>query len=62
MITFAEAQAIVRTAEGADWTLGTYQIEDEGFEDATHYLVGPWCRSGHHPWPTATCQQGDWGD
>ena len=39
MITFAEAKAIVRAAEEADWTLGTYQIEGEGFEDATHYLV-----------------------
>lgn len=38
-ITFAEAKAIVRAAEEADWDLGTYQIEDEGFEDATHWLV-----------------------
>jgi hypothetical protein len=22
-----------------DWTVGTYQIEDDGWEDATHYLV-----------------------
>jgi len=39
VITFAEAKAIVRAAEEADWDLGTYQIEAEGFEDATHYLV-----------------------
>jgi hypothetical protein len=39
MITFAEAKEIVRAAEEADWTVGTYQIDDEGFEDATHYLV-----------------------
>ena len=38
-ITFAEAKAIVRAAEEADWTQGTYQIEDDGWEDATHYLV-----------------------
>jgi hypothetical protein len=39
MITFAEAKKIVRAVEEADWTQGTYQIEDEGFQDATHYLV-----------------------
>ena len=39
MITFAEAKAIVRAAEESIWTVGTYQIEDEGWEDATHYLV-----------------------
>jgi hypothetical protein len=39
MITFAEAKEIVRTAEEADWQLGTYMIEDDGWEDATHYLV-----------------------
>jgi hypothetical protein len=38
-ISFAEAKAIVRAAEESTWTPGTYQIEDEGFEDATHYLV-----------------------
>jgi hypothetical protein len=39
MITFAEAKKILRAVEEADWTQGTYQIEDEGFQDATHYLV-----------------------
>jgi hypothetical protein len=39
MITFTEAREIVRAAEEATWTVGTHQIEDEGFEDATHYLV-----------------------
>lgn len=41
MITFAEAKAIVRAAEEPNWPArsGTYQIEDEGWEDATHYLV-----------------------
>lgn len=39
MITFAEAKEIVRAAEQADWTVGTYMIEDDGWEDATHYLV-----------------------
>jgi hypothetical protein len=38
-ITFAEAKAIVRSAEEATWNQGTYQIEDDGWEDATHYLV-----------------------
>jgi hypothetical protein len=38
-ITFAQAKEIVRAAEEADWTHGTYQIEDDGWEDATHYLV-----------------------
>jgi hypothetical protein len=35
-ITFAQAKAIVRAAEECTWTQGTYLIEDEGFEDATH--------------------------
>jgi len=39
MITFAEAKEIVRAAEEPTWTLGTYKIEDDGWEDATHYLV-----------------------
>jgi hypothetical protein len=39
VITFAEAKAIVRAAEESIWTVGTYQIEDEGWEGATHYLV-----------------------
>jgi hypothetical protein len=39
MISFAEAKEIVRAAEESTWTVGTYQIEDEGFEDATHWLV-----------------------
>lgn len=39
VISFAEAKTIVRAAEESTWTQGTYQIEDEGFEDATHYLV-----------------------
>jgi hypothetical protein len=39
MITFAEAMEIVRAAEEADWTVGTYRIEEDGFEDATHWLV-----------------------
>ena len=39
MITFSVAKAIVRAAEEANWNQGTYQIEDEGWEDATHYLV-----------------------
>jgi hypothetical protein len=38
-ITFAQAKAIVRAAEESTSTQGTYLIEDEGFEDATHYLV-----------------------
>jgi hypothetical protein len=38
-VTFAEAKAIVRAAEEADWQLGTYMIEPDGWEDATHYLV-----------------------
>jgi hypothetical protein len=33
VITFAEAKAIVRAAEESTWTPGTYQIEDEGFEN-----------------------------
>jgi hypothetical protein len=37
--TFAEAKEIVRTAEEPTWTQGTYQIEADGWEDATHYLV-----------------------
>ena len=39
MITFAEAKANVRAAEEADWQLGTYMVEDDGWEDATHCLV-----------------------
>jgi hypothetical protein len=39
MITFPEAKEIVRAAGEKDWTVGTYQIEDDGWEDATHYLV-----------------------
>jgi hypothetical protein len=39
-ITFAQAKEIVRAAEEADWTQGTYQIEDDGWADASHYL---WC-------------------
>ncbi|HET9779376.1 MAG TPA: hypothetical protein VFP81_08840 [Propionibacteriaceae bacterium] len=38
-ITFAQAKEIVRAAEEADWRVGTYQIEDDGWEDATHWLV-----------------------
>jgi hypothetical protein len=38
-VTFAEAKAIVRAAEESTWTQGTYQMEDDGWEDATHYLV-----------------------
>lgn len=38
-ITFAEAKAIVRAAEESIWTQGNYQVEDDGWEDATHYLV-----------------------
>jgi hypothetical protein len=39
MITFPEAKEIVRAAEEADWTVGTYMIEANGWEDATRYLV-----------------------
>jgi hypothetical protein len=39
VITFADAKAIVRAAEESTWTLGTYMIEADGWEDATHYLV-----------------------
>jgi hypothetical protein len=39
MITFAEAKEIVRAAEEADWTVGTYMIEADGWEDATHWPV-----------------------
>lgn len=38
-ITFAEAREIVHAAEADDWGAGTYQIEADGWEDATHYLV-----------------------
>lgn len=38
-ITFAQAKEIVRAAEESTWTVGTYQIEADGWEDATHYLV-----------------------
>jgi hypothetical protein len=39
VITFAQAKAIFRAAEEADWHLGTYMIEDGGREDATDLLV-----------------------
>jgi hypothetical protein len=39
MITFAEAKAIVRAAEESTLTQGTYLVEPDGWEDATHYLV-----------------------
>jgi hypothetical protein len=39
MISFAEATEIVRAAEQPGWTLGTYLIQDDGWEDATHFLV-----------------------
>jgi hypothetical protein len=39
VITFTEAKAIVRAAEESTWTLGTYVIELDGWEDASHYLV-----------------------
>jgi hypothetical protein len=29
----------VRAAEESTWTQGTYQIEADGWEDDTHYLV-----------------------
>jgi hypothetical protein len=38
-VSFAEAKAIVRAAEESTWTPGTYQIENDGFEDETHYPV-----------------------
>lgn len=38
-ISFAEAKAIVRAAEEATGRSAPYQIEDEGWEDATHWLV-----------------------
>lgn len=38
-ITFAEAKAIVYAAEAVGWTVGTYKIARDGYEDATHYLV-----------------------
>ena len=38
-ITFTEAKAIVYAAEAAGWTVGTYKIARDGYEDATHYLV-----------------------
>lgn len=54
MIIFAEAKAIVRAAGESSWTVGTYEIEDDRFEDASHWLVvrgaaegmadiGPYC-------------------
>jgi hypothetical protein len=66
-VTFAQANEIVRAAEEADWTVvGTYQIEADGWEDDTHYLVvrGTAGRpeSGHHPRPSAAGEQGDWRD
>jgi hypothetical protein len=39
VITFAQAKESVRAAEESTWTLGTYQIEADGWEDANHYLV-----------------------
>jgi hypothetical protein len=39
-ITFAAAKAIVYAVEAAGWRVGTYQIEHDGYEDATHWLVG----------------------
>jgi hypothetical protein len=49
MITFAETKEIVRAAEEVTWTVGTYQIEDDGWEDATHYW---WCAAPQKPWAT----------
>jgi hypothetical protein len=37
--SLAEAKEIVRAAEEPDLQLGTYMIEADGWEDATHYLV-----------------------
>jgi hypothetical protein len=39
VITFAEAKEIVRATEEPGWTLGTYMIQNDGFEDDTRYLV-----------------------
>ena len=47
MITFAETKEIVRAAEEVTWTVGTYQIEDDEWEDATHYW---WCAAPQKPW------------
>jgi len=30
---------LVPAAEEADWRVGSYQIEDDGWEDASHWLV-----------------------
>jgi hypothetical protein len=38
-ITFAQAKEIVRAAGEKYWTLGTFMIEDDGWEDATYYLL-----------------------
>ena len=48
MITFAEAKEVVYAAEQADWTVGTYMIEDDGWEDATHYAPEALCRRSDH--------------
>jgi hypothetical protein len=37
--SLAEAKEIVRAAEEPNLQLGTYMIEADGWEDATHYLV-----------------------
>jgi hypothetical protein len=54
VITFAEAKEIVHAAEEPGWTLGTYVIEDDGWEDATHYLKvrGVADAMGDNPYPT----------
>ena len=46
MITFAEAKEIVRAAEEADWTDGTYMIEAAGWEDDNPLSGCAWCRRG----------------
>jgi hypothetical protein len=40
-VSAAEAKEIVRAAEEPNWPTrsGTYQIENDGWEDATHFLV-----------------------
>jgi hypothetical protein len=45
MITFSDAKEIVRGAEEKDWTVGTYMIEADGWDD-THFLV---VRGAKHP-------------
>jgi hypothetical protein len=42
VITFAQAKEIVRAAEESTWTVGTYQIEADGWEDATTISIW-WC-------------------